>query len=116
LECINLELTVKRNKIPIVPESSKRTVLVTDSAGVGAVILAAGASTRMGRPKQLLQFGGETMLRRAASFAVEAGCRLVVVVTGANAAPSREALRGLDVREAGRPALLFLLWKTDPVQ
>jgi molybdenum cofactor cytidylyltransferase len=83
-----------------VPGSSKRTVLVADLAGVGAAILAAGASTRMGVPKQLLQFGGETMLRRAASFAMEAGCRPVVVVTGADAAASRKALRGLDVREA----------------
>jgi molybdenum cofactor cytidylyltransferase len=87
----------------IVPESSQPTVLVTDPAGVGAVILAAGASTRMGVPKQLLQFGGETMLRRAASVALEAGCRPVVVVTGADAAASRKALRGLDVREAENP-------------
>jgi molybdenum cofactor cytidylyltransferase len=100
LECINLELTVKRSRIPIVPESSERTVLVTDRAGVGAVILAAGASTRMGVPKQLLQFHGETMLRRAASVAIEAGWQPVVVVTGADAAASRKALRGLDVREA----------------
>ena len=107
---------MKRSRIPIVPESSKQTVGDTDLAGVGAVILAAGASTRMGVPKQLLQFGGETMLRRAASFAIEAGCRPVVVVTGANATPSRKALRGLDVRAADPPALLFLLWKTDPVQ
>ena len=54
----------------------------------------------MGTSKQLLQLGGQTLLRRAASAALEAGCRPVVVVTGANAAPSREALRGLDVREA----------------
>jgi molybdenum cofactor cytidylyltransferase len=100
LEYLNLELTVKRNKIPIVPESSKRTVLVTDLAGVGAIVLAAGASTRMGRPKQLLQFGGETLLRRSASVALKAGCRPVVVVTGADAAASRKALRGLDVLEA----------------
>jgi molybdenum cofactor cytidylyltransferase len=64
-----------------------------------AVILAAGASTRMGVPKQLLQFGGEAMLRRASSVALKAGCRPVVVVTGADAAASRKALRGLDVRE-----------------
>jgi molybdenum cofactor cytidylyltransferase len=83
-----------------VPELSKRTVRVIELAGVGAVVLAAGPSTRMGRPKQLLQFGGQTMLRRAVSVALEAGCRPVVVVTGANAAASREALRGLDVREA----------------
>jgi molybdenum cofactor cytidylyltransferase len=86
-----------------VPKSSKRTVLVTDRAGIGAVILAAGASTRMAVPKQLLQFGGEAMLRRAASVALKAGCWPVVVVTGANATPSRKALRGLDVREAENP-------------
>jgi molybdenum cofactor cytidylyltransferase len=83
-----------------VAKSYKRTVLVTDRAGIGAVILAAGASTRMGMPKQLLQFGGETMLRRAACVALETGCRPVVVVTGADAAASRKVLRGLDVREA----------------
>ncbi len=57
------------------PESSERTVLVTDPAGVGAVILAAGASTRMGALKQLLQFRGQTFLRRGASVALKAGCR-----------------------------------------
>lgn len=82
------------------PESSQRTVLVTDLAEVGAVILAAGASTRMGMPKQLLQLGGQTLLRRAANAALESGCRPVVVVTGANAAACRETLRGLDAREA----------------
>jgi len=67
---------------------------------VGAVILAAGPSTRMGTPKQLLQFGGKTLLRRAASVAVEARCRPVVVVTGANASVCRQSLHGLDVQEA----------------
>jgi CTP:molybdopterin cytidylyltransferase MocA len=76
-----------------VSTSVKRAVLVTDPAGVGAVILAAGASTRMGMPKQLLRFGGQTML-----VALKAGCRPVVVVTGPNATPSRKALRGLDVQ------------------
>jgi molybdenum cofactor cytidylyltransferase len=86
--------------IPLVSASSKTTVLVTDRAGIGAVILAAGASTRMGVSKQLLEFGCETLLRRAASVGIEAGCRPVVVVTGADAAATRKALRGLDVREA----------------
>jgi molybdenum cofactor cytidylyltransferase len=54
----------------------------------------------MGTPKQLLQFGGETLLRRAASAALKAGCRPVVVVTGAHAAACRESFRGLDVLEA----------------
>ena len=81
-------------------ESPKRTVLVKDPAGVGAVILAAGPSTRMGEPKQLLEFSGQSLLRRAASLVLESGCRPVVVVTGANAAASRESLRGLDVNVA----------------
>jgi len=60
----------------------------------------AGPSTRMGRPKQLLQFCGQTLVRRAASVVVKAGCRPVVVVTGAHAVATREALSGLDVQEA----------------
>lgn len=65
----------------------------------GAIVLAAGGSTRMGRPKQTLRFRGETLIRRAALAALGAGCRPVVVVTGAHAEPVREELFGLDVRE-----------------
>jgi molybdenum cofactor cytidylyltransferase len=83
-----------------VPKLTSRSVHVADFAGIGAVVLAAGPSTRMGRPKQLLQFCGQTLVRRAASVAVEAGCRPVVVVTGANAVATREVLRELDVQEA----------------
>ena len=66
---------------------------------VGAVILAAGSSSRMGVPKQTLRFRGQSMLRRAALAALGAGCRPVVVVTGAHAEQSRVELRGLDVVE-----------------
>ena len=79
----------------------------SNSAGVGAVILAAGASTRMGRPKQTLSYRGESLLRRAALAALGAGCRPVVVVTGANAGLSGRELDGLDVREVLNP-----LWET----
>lgn len=75
----------------------------SDLTGVGAVILAAGASSRMGTPKQLLQYRGQSLLRRAALTALEAGCQPVVVVTGAHAEQSREELRGLDVLEANNP-------------
>jgi molybdenum cofactor cytidylyltransferase len=74
-----------------------------DLTGVGAVILAAGASLRMGTPKQLLQYRGQSLLRRVALTALETGCRPVVVVTGAHAEQSREELRGLDVLEANNP-------------
>lgn len=70
------------------------------SMKVGAVILAAGSSSRMGRPKQTLQFEGNSLLRRAALAALGAGCGPVVVVTGAHAELCRRELDGLDVREA----------------
>jgi CTP:molybdopterin cytidylyltransferase MocA len=50
-----------------------------------AVVLAAGASTRLGEPKQLVMLGGETLLERAVRVAHEAGCAPVVVVLGAAA-------------------------------
>lgn len=49
---------------------------------IAAVILAAGASTRMGRNKLLLELNGETVVRRAARTAIEAGLDPVIVVTG----------------------------------
>jgi molybdenum cofactor cytidylyltransferase len=50
--------------------------------GVGAIILAAGGSTRMGRPKQLLQIEGQTLVRRIVDAATGAGCSPIVVVLG----------------------------------
>jgi CTP:molybdopterin cytidylyltransferase MocA len=52
---------------------------------VGAVILAAGASSRLGEPKQLVRLVGERLLERAVRVAAEAGCDPLVVVLGAEA-------------------------------
>jgi molybdenum cofactor cytidylyltransferase len=79
----------------------------SDPAGVGAVILAAGSSSRLGTPKQLLTFRGQTLVRRAARAALGASCDPVVVVTGAHAEQIRNELRGLCVRE-----ILNTLWET----
>lgn len=51
-------------------------------SNIGAVILAAGGSSRFGRPKQLLRFRGETLISRAVRAAAEAQCTPIVVVTG----------------------------------
>lgn len=48
------------------------------------MVLAAGASTRLGEPKQLATLGGERLLERAVRVAHQAGCSPVVVVLGAN--------------------------------
>lgn len=66
---------------------------------VGAVVLAAGSSSRMGSPKQTLKFRGESLLRRAVLAALGAGCRPVIVVTGAYGELTRREFEGLDVRE-----------------
>jgi molybdenum cofactor cytidylyltransferase len=50
---------------------------------VGLLLLAAGASTRLGQAKQLLPYEGQTLLRRAAETAVASGCQPLVLVTGA---------------------------------
>jgi molybdenum cofactor cytidylyltransferase len=52
---------------------------------IGAVILAAGASTRMGTPKQLLYFKGRSLLRHTVEVAIAQECEPIVVVLGAYA-------------------------------
>jgi molybdenum cofactor cytidylyltransferase len=56
------------------------------------IILAAGSSSRLGRPKQLLPFGGDTLIRRIVDVALQAATGRVVVVTGAHEQPISEAL------------------------
>ncbi len=50
------------------------------NGNVAAVVLAAGASRRLGRPKQAVEIGGETLLERAVRVAREAGLQPVIVV------------------------------------
>jgi len=50
----------------------------------GIIILAAGSSSRLGEPKQLLQFNGTTLLAHTVQQALKAAVKAVVVVTGAN--------------------------------
>lgn len=61
----------------------------------GAVILAAGGSTRFGSPKQLQEIDGVSLVRRITGAALEAGCAPVAVVVGQNAEAIEEELRGL---------------------
>ncbi|WP_235577921.1 nucleotidyltransferase family protein [Pseudoxanthomonas sp. Root630] len=62
-----------------------------------AVVLAAGGSTRLGRPKQLLTRDGETLVHRAARLALAAGASRVLVIVGAQADDVVAAVRDLPV-------------------
>ena len=65
---------------------------------IGAVVLAAGGSRRLGSPKQLLNWRGKRLVTHVAEQALAAGCSPVVVVTGASGEAVAEALSGLPVR------------------
>lgn len=62
-----------------------------------AIVLAAGASKRLGRPKQLVEIDGEPLLRRVVRCVIAtAPCECVVVLD--ESAHFDAALAGLDVR------------------
>jgi molybdenum cofactor cytidylyltransferase len=65
-----------------------------------AVVLAAGASTRMGMPKLLLPLGGEALIRRTVREVSGAGFDEVLVVLGSEHEQVLAALDGLTVRHA----------------
>jgi molybdenum cofactor cytidylyltransferase len=71
---------------------------VSQSA-IGIIVLAAGASSRMGQPKQLLPYEGETLLNRAIRVGLETQCRPLIVVLGSDAETLQEEINtSADVR------------------
>jgi molybdenum cofactor cytidylyltransferase len=64
---------------------------------LAAVVLAAGESSRLGTPKQLVLYQGLPLVARAARAALNAGADPVVVVLGANAERVGAALFGIPV-------------------
>jgi molybdenum cofactor cytidylyltransferase len=69
----------------------------------GIVILAAGSSARLGQPKQLLEFQGNSLIQRIAQIAVDAIQNPVVVVLGANYHLIRSQLTRLPVHIVHNP-------------
>jgi molybdenum cofactor cytidylyltransferase len=59
----------------------------------GAIILAAGGSRRFGRPKQLLTFQSESLVRRSVRVATEAGIASVAVVAGESIDAIKDEIR-----------------------
>jgi molybdenum cofactor cytidylyltransferase len=68
-----------------------------------AIVLAAGLSRRMGRPKLLLEFKGRPVIRHAVERVIAARLHPVLVVTGAEHDALARALAGLEVQLAVNP-------------
>jgi molybdenum cofactor cytidylyltransferase len=64
---------------------------------VGALILAAGGSTRFGEPKQFLRFEGESLLQRTINAAMTAACQPIAVVAGEAVEQIRDQVSGCEV-------------------
>lgn len=63
-----------------------------DKESIGAVILAAGLSSRMGEPKQLLRLGGKTLLEQVLDNARSVAVDEIVIVLGAAAEDIRRQI------------------------
>lgn len=70
---------------------------------VAGLILAAGTAQRMGQPKQLLDWGGRSLVRVAAETALAGGLEPVVVVVGHAHEQVQAALAGLPVTVVYNP-------------
>lgn len=70
---------------------------------LAGIVLAAGASSRLGRPKQLVLLRGQTLIARAAALARSLCGAGVIVVTGAHHDQVLDALQALDVTAVYNP-------------
>ena len=70
---------------------------------VATVVLAAGGSSRMGSPKQLLRIEGISLVRRVAETALASRCQGVYVVVGAEAGAVRREVSGLSLEVVDNP-------------
>lgn len=74
---------------------------------ISSILLAAGLSTRMGRPKPLLNWGGTPLIRYQVEQLTVAGVDEVIVVLGHRADEIHRAIRDLRVRVMFNPRYQF---------
>lgn len=74
---------------------------------IGIIILAAGNSSRLGRPKQLVEYNGALLLERAISVATSVGVH-VSVVTGAYEEQIVQTLMGTHIVQQSKPSINFV--------
>jgi len=67
------------------PEGFLPGPIIAVKENIAGIILAGGASSRYGKPKQVLDYHGKPFVRMVAETALQAGLKQVVVVSGAHA-------------------------------
>lgn len=72
-------------------------------SNIGLVILAAGASARMGTPKQLLRYREQSLIRHVIEVAIASVCHPIIVVLGANAECIKLEIESLDIQLIENP-------------
>ena len=75
---------------------------------IAAILLAAGESSRMGRPKQLLDWGGQPLVAAQTAVLRASGCRPVIVVLGAY----RELIRRRLPAQADMQVVTNYAWRS----
>lgn len=91
-------LTASPLMIPdIDPEETESVKKEPSEDYIAILLLAAGSSSRMGRPKQLLDIHGTPLLRHSVEAALGVSSGKVVVVLGSNENAHRNVLKGLPV-------------------
>ncbi|WP_157638135.1 nucleotidyltransferase family protein [Flexithrix dorotheae] len=69
----------------------------TKKCETGIIILAAGSSSRLGQPKQLLKLEEETLIRRISKTALKSNLGKVVVVLGGHSEKIKPEIEDLDL-------------------
>ena len=65
---------------------------------IGIIILAAGASTRLGKAKQLLKFRNKTLIVKTVESAINSNCSNIVVVLGSDAENIKSEIKNFPVQ------------------
>lgn len=90
-------------EIPTRPQPRDERIEAPHAPKIGAVVLAAGMSSRMGANKLLMDVNGKTMVRHTVEAALASHAEPVIVVAGHAAADVKAALTGLNVRIVNNP-------------
>jgi molybdenum cofactor cytidylyltransferase len=71
---------------------------VNETRKIGGILLAAGGSKRLGRPKQFLQLDGKTLLLRAAESMAASICDPIIAVLGGERERAEREIAGVRLK------------------